>query len=129
VKRKVYIAVSLATIVSLFTLKSFLVVSYYICFTDSFIENYCINKDKPKLNCDGKCYLAELLDDNSAENEDQKEIMLLFSSELTFLMINYDCISNVNISIKESKSLIKFKTNLNPRHFQNKLIKPPKSLI
>nr|WP_245405175.1 hypothetical protein [Algoriphagus sp. AGSA1] len=23
------------------------------------IENFCINKDKPMMNCDGKCYLAE----------------------------------------------------------------------
>ncbi|WP_057937548.1 hypothetical protein [Algoriphagus resistens] len=23
------------------------------------IDNFCINKDKPMMNCDGKCYLAE----------------------------------------------------------------------
>ncbi len=23
------------------------------------IENFCVNKDKPMMNCDGKCYLAE----------------------------------------------------------------------
>lgn len=25
------------------------------------IENFCVNKDKPMMNCDGKCYLAEQL--------------------------------------------------------------------
>jgi hypothetical protein len=23
------------------------------------IENFCVNKDKPMMNCDGKCYLAQ----------------------------------------------------------------------
>ena len=23
------------------------------------IENFCVNKDKPMMNCDGKCYLAD----------------------------------------------------------------------
>jgi hypothetical protein len=25
------------------------------------VENFCINKDKPMMNCDGKCYLSEQL--------------------------------------------------------------------
>ena len=25
------------------------------------IENFCVNKEKPQLNCDGKCYLAQKL--------------------------------------------------------------------
>ncbi|WP_340063596.1 hypothetical protein [Ascidiimonas aurantiaca] len=25
------------------------------------IENFCVNKEKPELNCDGKCYLAQKL--------------------------------------------------------------------
>ncbi|AWW29316.1 hypothetical protein DN752_03695 [Echinicola strongylocentroti] len=32
-------------------------------------ENFCINKDKPMMNCDGKCFLAEKL----KEAQDQKE--------------------------------------------------------
>ena len=25
------------------------------------VENFCVNKDKPMMNCDGKCYLSEQL--------------------------------------------------------------------
>ncbi|MDR7131440.1 hypothetical protein J2X69_003804 [Algoriphagus sp. 4150] len=32
------------------------------------IENFCINKDKPAMNCDGKCFLAERM---KAEKEKQ----------------------------------------------------------
>ncbi|HUM47673.1 MAG TPA: hypothetical protein PLD84_12160 [Chitinophagales bacterium] len=35
----------------------------------------CVNRDKPKLHCDGKCYLMKELNRNAApENNHQKEI-------------------------------------------------------
>lgn len=37
---------------------------------DFIIENYCVNKDKPKLHCDGKCYLAKQL--QAAEEQTKK---------------------------------------------------------
>ncbi|WP_339905022.1 hypothetical protein [uncultured Cyclobacterium sp.] len=33
------------------------------------IENFCVNKDKPMLHCDGQCFLAEKL----KKAQDQKE--------------------------------------------------------
>ncbi len=35
--------------------------SYYAANIDYIIETYCINKERPQLNCDGKCYLAKQL--------------------------------------------------------------------
>ena len=35
------------------------------------IDNYCVNKDRPELNCDGKCYLATRL--AAAEKQEQKQ--------------------------------------------------------
>lgn len=34
---------------------------YFQLNVDYIIENYCINKDKPKLQCNGKCHLAKQL--------------------------------------------------------------------
>ncbi len=33
----------------------------YVVNYDYIVENLCENKDKPQLNCDGKCYLAKQL--------------------------------------------------------------------
>ncbi len=30
---------------------------YYQLNIDTIIEKYCVNKERPKLNCNGKCYL------------------------------------------------------------------------
>lgn len=42
--------------------------SYFQLNVDYIIENYCINKERPELDCNGKCYLMEQL----AAADDQK---------------------------------------------------------
>lgn len=56
------------------------IVDYYLN-----MESYkarCINKDKPELNCDGKCLLAEMIAARHAENQDY-EIAFSLSFEYT----------------------------------------------
>ncbi len=38
------------------------------------IENYCINKNRPQLHCDGKCYLAQKLQAAREKEENQSKI-------------------------------------------------------
>jgi hypothetical protein len=35
------------------------------------IENFCVNKSKPMLNCDGKCYLAQQLQAEKERRDQQ----------------------------------------------------------
>lgn len=44
----------------------------YLINQDYIAEFLCVNKDKPALNCNGKCYLMELLKE---KNEEKKENM------------------------------------------------------
>lgn len=41
----------------------------YIVNYDYIVENLCENKDKPMLNCNGKCYLAKKFAQESEEKE------------------------------------------------------------
>ncbi|GGE16000.1 hypothetical protein GCM10010831_16650 [Psychroflexus salis] len=50
------------------TLKQSFFFGYYIVFTENFIENFCENKDKPELECDGKCFLSDLIDRNNSDS-------------------------------------------------------------
>lgn len=70
------IASLLGLIVSLFTLKSAILMTYYALYTDSFIENFCENKDQPELNCDGKCFLSKMLNKEKQQDNRQKSIAL-----------------------------------------------------
>lgn len=53
--------------------------AYFELNIDYIIETYCINKDKPQLNCDGKCFLAKQLNMQTDENEESKPYLASFS--------------------------------------------------
>lgn len=38
---------------------------------DYIIQNYCVNKNRPELHCDGKCYLAKQI--KTAEQQEQQQ--------------------------------------------------------
>lgn len=44
------------------------------------IKNFCINKNRPEMNCDGKCYLAKQL--KKAEQGNEKQATNSFISRL-----------------------------------------------
>lgn len=43
----------------------------YLYNQDYIAEVLCINKDKPMLNCDGKCYLAQMIKEQQKEKQHQ----------------------------------------------------------
>lgn len=45
-------------------------IAEYIVNYDYIVNNLCENRDKPALNCDGKCYLSKLLAKESKESEE-----------------------------------------------------------
>lgn len=47
---------------------------------DYIIQNYCVNKNHPELNCDGKCYLAKQI--KAAEKQEQQQKGLEFNKFL-----------------------------------------------
>lgn len=85
---KLHIAIALSLTVLLFTAKSAFWLSYYIVFTDNFIENYCENIDKPELECDGKCFLSDVLD--KKETETPKNASIYLESKLIFTTVLFE---------------------------------------
>lgn len=57
---------------------------------DFITRNYCINKNRPEMNCDGKCYLAKQLE--KAEQEDQKQATSNFISKL----LSFETVFKIN---------------------------------
>jgi hypothetical protein len=58
---------------------------YYALFTDDFIERFCENKERPELNCDGKCYLAKMLLQESKDDTPPLNVELLKNETVLFL--------------------------------------------
>lgn len=58
--------------------------AYFELNIDTIIENYCVNKEKPQLQCNGKCHLAKQLsmstaaDFSTAEKSAQQMLVEVF---------------------------------------------------
>ena len=57
-------------------IKVSLTYSWYVLDINSFVEQLCENKDKPELQCDGKCYLAKVSEENSSEPQKEKTVKI-----------------------------------------------------
>lgn len=72
-----------------FTLTSSLKIAgtfgYYALFTDDFVERFCENKERPELNCDGKCYLAKMLLQESKDETPPIYVDFLKNETVLFL--------------------------------------------
>lgn len=88
----------------------------------------CINKDKPKLNCNGKCYLMQQLAKNASSNTDKKsnqetslkiEFQLLYIEEITNLVFKNQFLLQKHQINKEFLQLYEF-------DFTSKLFQPPR---
>ena len=69
-----YISLILLGLVLINTLSLSLVKIHYELNKDFIVENYCVNLDKPELNCDGQCHLDELLNIISSDNPNYEEV-------------------------------------------------------
>lgn len=74
-----------------------MVVSVWVdyCVNNDYIrEVLCINKERPKLECDGKCYLAQQLNQQSKEKDSQEGIVIEQSFSPVFYVAITDVIFN-----------------------------------
>lgn len=49
--------------------KPFIPVFFYLTNIQQITEYFCVNKDKPMLHCDGKCYLAQKMAEARAKEK------------------------------------------------------------
>ena len=81
--------VVISTVFLVITLASTLKISgtlgYYAIFTNDFIENFCENKDRPELHCDGKCALSQMLSQENLDNKDPINLDFLKIETVLFL--------------------------------------------
>lgn len=81
-----FFSITLSTLIMFNTLRVPFTYLYYQLDPVNFIENLCVNKDKPELQCNGKCHLKKVSqsaeDDKTTTNTSNFEL-LLFHQPLT----------------------------------------------
>ncbi|MEO9571009.1 MAG: hypothetical protein ABJH82_10015 [Polaribacter sp.] len=100
-------------------------IAYFEYNIDYIIETYCVNKEKPQLQCNGKCHLAkQIAPQIDLSNKDIKGFNTI--SEAFFPVFkekdySYNIKKLLKVNIKDNWKL-KF---LNPTNFVNLLEQPP----
>lgn len=60
-------------------------VSFYLVDNSSFTELFCVNQDKPEMECNGKCELSKLNKDSTSDEKPshldflQRQVVLFFN--------------------------------------------------
>jgi len=94
----------------------------YVINTDIYVA-LCINKDKPKLECNGKCHLSEELEQAENSNED-KPLLEINMKDFPIGFVNF--VELDNISFDFSTSEIEFEENYSFA-LEYDIYTPPKS--
>ncbi|UTA66347.1 hypothetical protein [Emticicia sp. 21SJ11W-3] len=92
------------------------------------IKNYCINKNRPEMHCDGKCYLAKKLK-AAEQNEDNQSKIQVF--KLMIEVYQQACASFSPLTtITPSHTLACFVySNVYHYKFLFSMLKPPREIV
>jgi hypothetical protein len=77
-------------------------VLYYQLNIDTIVEKYCVNKERPRLNCNGKCYLMNQMQakaQSSKENSNTTIITEVFIP--LFFQENTIQVKNINLFVSK----------------------------
>lgn len=93
---------------------------YYSLDREGFIEQLCENKDKPELNCDGKCMLAQML---QAQSEDDEPMPIIGWEEV---LVFFVVLPSYSMSPEDNheRHTVQY-VDLYTYHYTPRLIKPP----
>lgn len=90
------------------------------------IENYCVNRDKPEMHCDGKCHLSKV----QTQNEDSKDNLPSHktkNTEVTVVFIEKEAMRFAFADVFIQTTYAKESQNLPHDFFVNCIFHPPEA--
>ncbi|MGB5269061.1 MAG: hypothetical protein WBN52_01040 [Eudoraea sp.] len=99
-------------------------IGYYGLFTQDFIERFCENKDKPELQCDGKCELSKMLLQQTEEDKTPINLELL-KNEIVLFFNTINTTKFLKSSLKNPR--LPQYLNLYSFNFEESIINPPRT--
>jgi hypothetical protein len=111
---KVTTAILFFIIILLQTFSSFVIRANYLLNKDYIAKVLCINREKPQMHCNGKCYLAKKLKEQERQEQqspnpklEKFEVQLFFIAE-TFNQTPIQRLSRIEYMIQHEKTLASF---------------------
>lgn len=99
-------------------------VAYFELNIDYIVETYCVNKEKPQLQCNGKCHLATQLTTTSDTTEESASLNTIFEVFIPVYFQEHKSISLYKINTLQTLNNWKYSNTFNSV-FSDPLDHPP----
>ncbi|MEP1489056.1 MAG: hypothetical protein ABJL44_18925 [Algibacter sp.] len=100
-------------------------VAYYALNIDYVIETYCVNKEKPEFQCNGKCHLATQLAVNTSNSSTDSYLSSLFEVFVPVYFQEYKRCTLLNTNVFSKDNNWNYSKSLKLL-FLDRLDRPPK---
>ncbi len=107
-----------------FILKTFTIVNYHINKTN-FIQEFCINTEKPELKCEGKCHLTEQLKSTEEQSSNSQLPETITQFEISSFIVPDFFIANKNSTISVNNDFVRYKKTNILNGFRFSIFRPP----
>lgn len=98
--------------------------AYFELNIDYIVETYCVNKEKPQLQCNGKCHLATQLATTSDTTEESASLNTIFEVFIPVYFQEHKSISLYKINTLQTLNNCKYSNTFNSV-FSDPLDHPP----
>lgn len=87
-------------------------VMYYQLNIDYIVEKYCVNKERPRLNCNGKCYLMSQMKAKTQPSGEKSDTIIITEAFIPLFF------QENNLQIKNTNPIIsEYTQNWKSKHF------------
>ncbi|WP_299385637.1 hypothetical protein [uncultured Lacinutrix sp.] len=101
-------------------------VAYFELNIDYIIETYCVNKEKPQLQCNGKCHLAkQIATTTTTDNDGDATLNSLAESFFPVFYVDYNYDKDIKKSLKKDLRKNTLQEQLYSFSFEHIHFRPP----
>jgi len=118
------LSIILAFLIFSLSIRDLFTYSYFVINQDFIVENFCINKDKPQLMCNGSCYLNKNLKDNQDTTDKIPNPLKEKKSTIEYLVIE-NLLWKTEIKIDYHSPILE-KENFFSYNYLSEIFHPPK---
>ncbi|MFQ5448022.1 MAG: hypothetical protein ACE5FF_13935 [Saprospiraceae bacterium] len=122
---KPFLSISLAVLILITSMSSGVTFLVFKIEQNEIIEKWCINKDKPQMHCDGKCYLKQRFVEQHDKNQSKAPVPV--SDQLKITWISHPAASFNDRQFISPNSHQYFYAGLHSQPFYHSLFRPPES--
>ncbi|MEZ4979165.1 MAG: hypothetical protein R2772_07690 [Chitinophagales bacterium] len=123
---KKFVASFFFTLLFIISANHLLIFAWYLANQEAITEQFCVNKDKPELQCNGKCHLNDVLASNNKEDGSSSKFTI--SSEIFLLQFFQESSNTIFLVAYINSHFLSFE-DVRSSQFTSAVFHPPPNVF